>query len=144
MASINKVILVGNLGKDPEIRRFESNSIKASFPLATTESYKDRNGDWQENTEWHNVVAWSYTAEKVEKWLKKGMQVYVEGKLTTRSYDDQDGNKKYITEVVGQNIIMLGRKGENEGSGSYAETSSNTPAPTQPEIENDEADDLPF
>ncbi len=138
MASVNKVILIGNLGADPEIRRFSDDGIVANFRIATTESYKDKNGDWQDNTEWHNIVAWRYLAERVEKYLKKGMQVYVEGKLTTRSWEDKEGNKRYTTEVVANNINMLGKREQG---------STDTPPPPSPGDEPDTPapdDDLPF
>ena len=96
--SFNKVILVGNVGKDPEIRRFENN-IKASFSLATSETYTPKGGDKVTQTEWHNVVAWRRLAELAENYIRKGSQILVEGKLRYRSYDDRDGNKKYIVEV---------------------------------------------
>ncbi len=108
MAGVNKVILVGNLGKDPDVRTIESGRKVANFPIATTEVYRDKNGERVENTEWHNIVLWGNQAEVAEKYLQKGNQVYVEGKLRTRSYEDKEGVKKYITEVVGQVMTMLG------------------------------------
>lgn len=118
MAGINKAILIGNLGKDPEIRTMESGRKMASFPLATTETYKDKNGERVDQTEWHNVVFWGPVAEIIERYLKKGSQVYIEGKIRTRSYDDKDGNKKYITEIVGDKMTMLGApRGEGASNG---------------------------
>ena len=107
--SVNKVILVGNLGKDPELRYTPAGVAVATFSLATSERYKDRNGEMQEKTEWHNVVAWRQLAEICGKFLHKGKQVYIEGKIQTRSYDDKDGNKRYITEIVADQMQMLGR-----------------------------------
>jgi len=107
MAGVNKVILVGNLGRDPEIRTLESGVKVATFSLATSESFKDRDGNRQDKTEWHNIVLWRGLAEIAERYLAKGNTIYVEGKLQTRSWDDKDGNKRYTTEIVGQNMKML-------------------------------------
>jgi len=136
--SVNKVILLGRLGKDPEVRRPESaNAAVATFPLATSESYKDKNGEKVETTDWHNVVLWRNLAEITEKYLKKGDQVYIEGKIRTRSYDDKEGNKRFITEIVGENLTLLGKaKGSTDGA---AELPSGSP-----EAFKDGADDLPF
>jgi single-strand DNA-binding protein len=119
--SVNKVILVGNLGKDPELRYTASGTAVANFSLATTERYKDRDGNSQEKTEWHNIVAWRQLAEICGKYLTKGKQVYIEGKIQTRSYDDRDGNKRYITEIVADQMQMLGRAGDDNsgGGGGY-------------------------
>lgn len=141
MAGVNKVILVGNLGKDPEIKAFDNGRKVAKFPLATSESYTDRNGQRVEKTEWHNVVFWGNIAEVLEKYVKKGSQIYVEGKLATRSYE-QDGVKKYITEIEGLSMTMLGKPpgggGAQDGNPGTTETvSSNT-------VTTDAADDLPF
>lgn len=106
--SVNKVILLGNLGKDPEVRHLENGKAVANFSIATSESYKDKTGERVTNTEWHNVVLWSPLAEIAEKYLKKGSQVFIEGKITTRSYDDKEGVTKYITEVVGRQLTMIG------------------------------------
>lgn len=114
MSGVNKVILVGNLGKDPEVRTIESGKKVANFSLATSETYKDRDGNKKEKTEWHSVVLWDKLAEIAEKYLSKGSTVYIEGKLQTRSWDDKDGNKRYTTEVVGQNLTMLGGKQSTE------------------------------
>ena len=112
MAGVNKVILVGNLGKDPEMRYTPNGVPVCSFPMATSESYKDRNsGERITQTEWHNIVAWNKTADLVESFLEKGKEVALEGKLTTRSWEDDNGNKKYITEVVCHEILFLGGKG---------------------------------
>lgn len=109
MAGLNKVLLIGNLGKDPELRYLENGATIASFPLATTEHFKDKNGNRQDQTEWHNVVAWRGLAEIAEKLLKKGTQVYIEGHLHTRSWEDKEGHKRYSTEVVADDIKVLTR-----------------------------------
>jgi single-strand DNA-binding protein len=109
--SVNKVILLGNLGKDPEIRSFENGSSRASFTLATTDSYKDKNsGEMINQTEWHTIVAWRGLADIAAKYLHKGDKIYVEGKLKTRSWTDQEGSTKYITEIDADNIIMMSKK----------------------------------
>jgi len=113
--SFNKVILIGNVGKDPEVRRFENN-IKASFSLATSETYTPRGGEKVTQTEWHNVVCWRRLAEITESYIRKGSQLLVEGKLRYRSYDDKDGNKRYIVEVEADNIQLLGRKPDSAPS----------------------------
>ncbi|QCX39168.1 single-stranded DNA-binding protein [Aureibaculum algae] len=105
----NKVQLIGNLGDNPEIITLESGKKLAKFSIATNESYKNASGEKVTDTQWHNVIAWNKTAEIIEKYLAKGNEVAVEGKLTTRSYDDKDGNKKYITEVVINELLMLGK-----------------------------------
>ena len=115
---INKVILVGNVGQDPEVRYTGdvNNGAKvATIRLATTERYRDRNGNPQEHTEWHSVVVWRNTAEVVEKYVRKGSQIYIEGKLRTRSWDDQNGNKRYTTEILADTLQLLGRKSDNQG-----------------------------
>lgn len=121
--SLNKVMLIGNVGKDPEVRYLDGNnnpgsgSTKvATFTLATTERYRDRNGELRENTEWHNIVAWRNSADVAEKYIRKGTQLYIEGKLRTRSWTDQTGNKRYTTEVTVDNLQLLGRKSDNPGA----------------------------
>lgn len=140
MAGVNKVILIGNLGKDPEVRHLENGRAVANFSLATSETYKNKQGERVTNTEWHNVVLWTPLAEIAEKFLKKGGQVYIEGKLTTRSWDDQEGNKRYTTEVVGNNITLLGSKPDGNGAPSQS-AAAESPVSKIPE---DDADDLPF
>ena len=110
MRGINKVILVGNLGKDPDIQVLEGNIVVAKFSLATTEAFRDRSGKVRSETEWHTIVLWRGLAEIARKFLKKGSQVYVEGKLKTKSWEDKDGNKKFATEIVGDNLVMLDKK----------------------------------
>ena len=105
----NRVQLIGNLGSDPEVKEFNGDRKMARFSIATNESYKNNDGKKVEETQWHNVVAWGKTAEIVEKYLKKGKEVAIEGKLIHRSYDDQNGNKKYVTEVVVNELLMLGK-----------------------------------
>jgi len=108
--SVNKVILVGNVGKDPVIRYFDKGVAKATFPLATSESYTNQQGETITSTEWHNIVLWRALAEVAEKTVKKGSQVYVVGKIKTRSYVDKDGNNKYITEILADTLLLLDRK----------------------------------
>ncbi len=143
MAGVNRVILVGNLGKDPEVRSLESGTKVASFPLATSESYT-KDGERQTITEWHNLVVWRGLAEVVEKYLKKGNQIYVEGKLRTRNWTDKEGNKRYTTEVIVDNLTMLGGKRDNDSA--YSPSASKTEAAETQEnpFVADETDDLPF
>ena len=149
MAGVNKVILVGNLGKDPEVRHLENGTAVANFPIATSESYKDKQGNRVDQTEWHNVVVWRKLAEIAENHLKKGSQIYLEGKLRTRSWEDPQGNKRYTTEVVADTFTMLGRKEDNQNAGNSGATAYNQPANT-PSTSNaannsvQEDDDLPF
>ena len=118
--SVNKVILIGNLGKDPEVKYTPSGMAVANFTLATNERYKDKEGNWQDKTEWHNLVAFQRTAEIVGEYLKKGRSVYVEGKLQTRSWDDKEsGQKKYRTEILVNDLVLLGGGRESEGGGGY-------------------------
>ena len=114
--SVNKVILVGNVGKDPETRYLDESTAITKFPMATSETYKNRSGERITNTEWHNVVLWRGLAQVAEKYVKKGTQIYIEGRIKTRSYDDADGNRKYITEIVGDQMQLLGRRPDEGGS----------------------------
>ncbi|MFH0755670.1 MAG: single-stranded DNA-binding protein [Bacteroidota bacterium] len=116
--SVNKVILVGNVGKDPETRYLDESTAFTKFPLATSETYKNKSGERVSNTEWHNVVLWRGLAQVAEKYVKKGTQVYIEGRIKTRSYDDADGNKKYITEIVGDQMQLLGKRPDDAESQS--------------------------
>ncbi len=145
---VNKVILVGNVGKDPEIRYLDSGVAVAQFSLATSESFKDKAGQKTTRTEWHNIVLWRGLAEVAEKYVKKGHPLYIEGKITNRSYDGKDGTKRYITEIVGNEMKMLGSKGSNEGGSSAGAptAATNEAAPTQSEASAEpmETDDLPF
>lgn len=151
--SLNKVMLIGNVGKDPEVRHLESGAVTASFTLATTERYKDRNGENKEQTEWHNIVCWRSLAEVVEKYVKKGTQLYIEGRIRTRSYTDRDGNTRYITEINADNLQMLGRKSDNGYQAPAAPSApAQTYAPSAPKstpiidmnVAEDDSDDLPF
>jgi len=131
--SVNKVILLGNLGKDPEVRSLEGGAKVAKFPLATSESYKDKAGNRIEQTEWHNVVVWRGLADIAERYLRKGSSVYIEGKIRTRSWDDKEGNKKYITEIVADNLTLVGGKRDEQNQGGYT---SSTPAAGNTYAEN--------
>jgi single-strand DNA-binding protein len=114
--SVNKVILVGNLGKDPEVKYTPSGVPVAKFSLATNERYKDKAGEWQDRTEWHNIVAWQRLAEIVGEYVKKGSKIYIEGRLQTSSWEDkQSGEKKYRTEIVASDLVLLGGRGEGGG-----------------------------
>ncbi|WP_296622629.1 single-stranded DNA-binding protein [Marivirga sp.] len=147
MSGVNKAILVGRLGKDPDVRHLESGAAVANFPIATSETYKDKNGNKVEQTEWHNIVLWRGLAEIAEKYLQKGKMVYIEGKLRTRSWE-KDGVTRYTTEVVGDQMTMLDSKGsDNQSSGGSNEYQSNNQAaeaPSQTPDTNSEMDDLPF
>jgi single-strand DNA-binding protein len=117
--SVNKVILVGNLGKDPEVKYTPQGTAVAKFSLATTDRYKDKDGNWQDRTEWHNIVLWQRLAEIAGEYLKKGSKVYIEGSIHTNSWDDkQTGEKKYRTEIVGNDLVLLSGRGEGGGEGS--------------------------
>lgn len=139
--SVNKVILVGNLGKDPEVRFTNSGSAVARFPIATSEVWNDRDGNRQERTEWHNIIVWGKQGEHCGQYLAKGRQVYVEGSIRTRSYDDKSGNKRYVTEIVAQRIQFLGggggtRLAPQADAGGVEEMSAAAPSPID--------DDVPF
>ena len=140
MASINKALLIGNLGQDPELKYMPTGDAVCNFTVATTESWKDREGNQQERTEWHRIVAFRRLAEICGKYLKKGKQVYIEGKIQTRSWEDKDGVKKYTTEIVADQMKMLGRRSE-EGGESYVPPGKDEPE--SPASSSDE-DDLPF
>lgn len=140
MASVNKAILVGNLGRDPELKYMPNGDAVCNFSIATTDSWKDRDGNPQDKTEWHNIVAFRKLAEICGEYLKKGKQVYIEGKIQTRSWEDKDGVKKYTTEIVANQMQMLGRRDEAIED-SYSPPPS---APSEPPKTNDDDDDLPF
>lgn len=148
MAGVNKVILVGHLGKDPEVRHLESGAAVANFSMATTESYKDKNGNRQDQTEWHNIVLWRGLAEVAEKYLRKGNLVYIEGKLKTRSWQDKEGATRYTTEIVGDNMTMLGSKSDNSSSNTANdEDRESDKKEVKKKVnleEENEEDDLPF
>lgn len=155
--SVNKVILLGNVGKDPEIRSTPSGTIVASFTLATSDRQKDAQGNWQDRTEWHNLVAFTRTAEIVRDYVKKGSKIYIDGKIQTRSWDDKEsGQKKYRTEIIVNELALLSGREEGSGSGGYSRPSSSSsssssfdqrPAPVSndygPSTEISD-DDIPF
>jgi single-strand DNA-binding protein len=149
MASLNKVMIIGNLGKDPEIRTTPSGAKVANFSVATNESYTDKSGNRVDKTEWHKIVMWKGLAEIAEKYLQKGSTAFFEGKLTTRSWDDTNGQKRYTTEIVVDNMVMLGSKGQGGGSSNQAPVESyqepysggSKPSNNMPPAEED---DLPF
>ena len=124
MASLNKVMLIGNLGKDPEVRFTASGQAVASFSLATSEKFKGKSGDMEERTEWHNITLWGKLAEIAGEYLSKGKTVYIEGRLQTRKWQDKNGNDRYTTDIVGDRMQMLSAKGERSGGGGGSDTSS--------------------
>lgn len=167
--SFNKVLLIGNVGKDPEVRHLESGSAVASFTLATTERFKDKNGALTDQTEWHNIVCWRNLAELTEKYITKGTQLFIEGKIRSRSWTDQSGQKRYTTEIIADNIRLLGKRGDNPAAamggmpqtgsfpqgGDYQGSAGGYPAPAAaqqtpapqatPDFPaEDSSDDLPF
>lgn len=139
--SFNKVILIGNVGKDPEVRHLETGTAVSSFTLATTERFRNKAGELQDQTEWHNIVCWRNLAELSEKYIKKGAQIFVEGKIRTRSWQDQTGAKRYTTEIVADNIRLLDRK--STVAAAPAEPVAPVQGFTAPMVE-DTSDDLPF
>jgi single-strand DNA-binding protein len=142
--SINKVILVGNVGKDPETRHLDKGVAVANFSLATTETYTAKTGEKVSTTEWHNIVAWRGLAEVVEKYVKKGSQLYIEGRLKTRAWDDKDGNKRYTTEIYADTMQLLGkREGQAEMPGQANQPES-LQTVSEPDFSQPEEDDLPF
>jgi single-strand DNA-binding protein len=144
--SVNKVILVGRLGRDPEIRSTPSGTTVAKFSIATDERYTDKSGEKQERTEWHNIVAWSKLAEICGQYLKKGKLVYIEGSLRTDSWDDKEtGQKKYRTEIVANTMQMLDRRGDDEGGGgSYAGAGARKTSGSAPGAGSDDDEEVPF
>ncbi len=151
MAGVNKVILIGNLGSDPEVRHLSSGSVVANFNIATSESYTNKNGERVTQTEWHRIELWDGLAKIAEQYLKKGQTVYIEGKLRTENWQDNDGNNRTTTRIRGLNMTMLGGRSEGSGNDSpsapqaTSQTSSNQPKvdPVPPPAE-EETDDLPF
>lgn len=150
MSSLNKAMLIGRLGQDPEVRYTQSNTAVATLSIATSERYKDSNGELQEKTEWHRVVAWGRLAEICQQYLKKGSQVYIEGPIQTRQWEDKDGQKRYTTEIKALQMTMLdsrGSGGGNNGGGMPANNNNKNQMASTPEIGNDfddMDDDLPF
>ena len=138
--SLNKVMLIGNVGKDPEIRHLENESMVASFPLATTERFKDKNGDWQEQTEWHNIVCWRSLAERVEKYVKKGSQLFIEGRIRTNNWVDQAGQKRYSVEILADNMQLLNKKTDTQPTNNSIQQI----VATAEAANKDLPDDLPF
>lgn len=142
---INKVILIGNLGADPEIRYTQSGTPVVNFRIATTERWKGQDGQQQENTEWHSIVAWRRLAEICSEFLSKGSKVYIEGKLQTRKWQDQSGNDRYTTEIVARDMQMLSPRGANAGSGdSYGANNNDGHQDYPPEPPPNTGDDVPF
>ena len=140
MAGVNKVILVGNLGKDPEVKHLDSGIAVANFSLATTESYTNKQGERVNQTEWHNIVLWRGLADVAEKYLKKGNSIYVEGKISTRKWEDKEGNTRYSTDIIADKMTMLGSKSDNANTPVESSVSS-----TEPTLSEDSGnDDLPF
>ena len=163
--ALNKVLLIGNVGKDPEVRHLESGAAVATITLATSERYRDRNGEMRELTEWHTVIAWRQLADLAENYIRKGSQIYVEGKIRSRSWDDQNGQKRYVTEIQADTIQLLGRRGDNtapqpaqpqpQNYGGYNAPAQPQPQHTQPhqpttpivnpaDLNDEGTDDLPF
>ncbi|MBR5735546.1 MAG: single-stranded DNA-binding protein [Bacteroidales bacterium] len=171
--ALNKVFLIGNVGKDPDVRHLEGGASVASFTLATTERYRERgSGETKELTEWHNIVAWRQLADLAENFIRKGSQIFVEGRIRSRSWDDQNGQKRYVTEILADSIQLLGRKGDAPipTGGAYSDPGpqaqspapapraaapaypkpqpASQPAPSQPisldSLDSDDSDDLPF
>lgn len=149
MRGVNRVMLIGNLGKDPDVQYLEGNIAVAKFPLATTETYKDRAGKLISQTEWHTVVLWRGLAELAQKYLHKGSLIYVEGRLRTRSWDDREGNKKFATEIVGDNLIMLDKRTDG-GGGMHSSSSGSSDTPDSftntdlPPLGGESNEGLPF
>lgn len=145
MASLNKVMLIGNLGKDPEVRYTTSGQAVASFSLATSEKFKNRNGEMEERTEWHNVVLWGRQAEIAKDYLAKGRTVFIEGRLQTRKWQDKDGRDRYTTEIVGDRMQFVGAKGDSggrQGGGRSPGDDSSPPPFEEPAFNPDE--EIPF
>lgn len=151
MAGVNKVILIGNLGSDPEVRHLSSGSVVANFNIATSESYTNKNGERVTQTEWHRIELWDGLAKVAEQYLKKGQSVYIEGKLKTENWQDNDGNNRTTTRIRGLNMTMLGgRTGEQQGAQEYQPAQQNVSAPAAapvsapPAPAEEDTDDLPF
>ena len=144
MAGVNKVILIGNLGKDPELRYAPSGMAIANFNIATTETWKDKNGAKQDKTEWHKIVAFNKLAEICGEYLNKGKQVYIEGRIQTRAWEDKDGNKRYTTEIVAQTMQMLGPAGEKGAASASGGAGASEEQPPAMENPPAELDDIPF
>jgi single-strand DNA-binding protein len=137
MKSVNKVILIGHLGGDPEVKHLDKGLIVSKVSLATNRSFKDKDGNFKDETDWHNLVFWNQLADISEKYLRKGSHVYVEGRLKNRSWKDKDGNTKYATEIIGENFIILDKKSDSGERETSAAPANNIP-------DEQPADDLPF
>jgi single-strand DNA-binding protein len=144
MRGVNRVMLIGNLGKDPDIQFLEGNIGVAKFSLATTETFKDRSGKLISQTEWHTVVLWRGLADLAQKYLHKGSLVYIEGRLKTRSWEDKDGNKKFATEIVGDNLIMLEKRSDGTHPAAGIEGMEGLGGPDIPPIDDGGSERLPF
>ena len=154
--ALNKVLRIGNVGKDPEIRHLQGGASVATITLATSERYKDRNGETRELTEWHTINAWRQLADLAENYIRKGSQIYVEGRIRTRSWDDQNGQKRYATEIPADVIQLLGRRNDSpapqqpapaQNQGAYnapAQPQQSTPMVSPADLTDDGTDDLPF
>ena len=144
MASVNKAIIVGNLGKDPEVRFTQSGRAVANFPVATTDTWMDQENGRQERTEWHNIVVWGKQAEHCGQYLSKGRQVYIEGRIQTRKFEDREGKERYFTEINARQVTFLGGRGEEGRSGQYESggASSGAGGYEAPPVPDD--DDVPF
>lgn len=155
--ALNKVLLIGNVGKDPEIRHLESGASVATITLATSERFKDRNGEMKEVTEWHTVIAWRQLADLASNYIRKGSQIYVEGKIRSRSWDDQNGQKRYVTEIQADSIQLLGRRSDSQSTQvqpysapaaapqqQFAAPAQTTPIVSPSDLTDDGTDDLPF
>lgn len=140
MASVNKVILIGNLGADPELRYTPAGTAVTTFNMATTDKWKDKDGQPQERTDWHRIVVWDRQAEIAKEYLRKGSSVYIEGRLQTRNYDDKEGIKRYVTEIVSQRMQFLGAR----GAGQSSESGTSEPPPPPAADSANQDDDLPF
>lgn len=141
MASLNKVMLIGNLGRDPEVRYTSAGTAVASFSIATSEKFKSKSGEWEERTEWHNITLWGRLAEIAGEYLSKGKTVYIEGRLQTRKWQDRDGKDRYTTEIVGEKMQMLGARGEGGRTGGGRQEGQE-PGYEEPVFNPD--DDIPF
>ena len=147
MSSLNKAMIIGRLGQDPDVRYTQSNTAVANMSIATSERYKDNMGEWKENTEWHRVVAWGRTAEICQEYLKKGSQVYIEGPIQTRKWEDKDGQTRYTTEIKALKMTMLDSKGSNGGEVPSQKPDDSKPVSSNVDLNkdfDDIDDDLPF
>lgn len=150
MRGVNRVMLIGNLGRDPDLQYLEGNIAVAKFPLATTETFKDKNGNLVSQTEWHTVVLWRGLAELAQKYLHKGSLVFIEGRLRTRNWEDKDKNKRFSTEIVGDNLVMLDKRKDNgdysgsSDSGHHDSSNFSSDINYDSNVGNDTKDNLPF